>query len=90
MSASPSRLVLDAFAAGETSLAGVAARTGLPSDLVALIVDELVRLGLLQREALSSGCPQTGGCGGCPSSTPCPSGAAGGRGPVLVTVRLSR
>lgn len=90
MSASPSRAVLAAFAAGETSLAGIAARTGLPADLVAVVVDELVRLGMLGREVLGSGCPASGGCGGCASASP--TGAAcgsRGRGPVLLTLRVN-
>lgn len=85
MSRSPSRAVLAAFADGETSMAGIAARTGLPADLVPVVVDELVRLGLIERQTLSSGCPTSGGCGGCASATATGSACGSrGRGPVLL------
>lgn len=90
MSTSPSRAVLDAFAAGETSLNGIAVRTGLPADLVAVVVDELVRMGMVRREVLGSGCPSSGGCGGCVSASA--SGAScgvPGRGPVLLSLPVN-
>jgi hypothetical protein len=91
-SSRPLTAVLAAIGRGASSLADVAAATGLPRDAVEVAVDQLVRLGRLATEDLAFGCPATG-CGGCPSAA---SGAPGcgaqgpsgrGRGPVLVTLR---
>ncbi len=87
--------VLGAFAHGAGSLDEVAALCGLPRDIVAGAVDQLVRLGRLESRELAIGCP-SGGCGSCASgrsdgSAGCGSGAPGGRrGPALVTLRLRR
>jgi len=92
----PLTRVLDAFGAGAASLAEVEAATGLSADVVSASVDHLVRLGRVDAELLSMGCP-TGGCGTCASGTT--EGAAGcgapgpslrRRGPALVALTLRR
>lgn len=84
----PLTQVLDALTAGVGSLAEVSRRAGLPADVVQASVDHLVRMGRLDADELSAGCP-TGGCGSCPSVSPdggrCGTGAVG-RGPVLLTL----
>lgn len=84
----PLTQVLNALTAGVWSLAEVSRRTGLPADVVQASVDHLVRMGKLQADELTAGCP-TGGCSSCPSSTAdggrCGTGALG-RGPVLLTL----
>jgi hypothetical protein len=92
---SPLRAVLDAFAAGATSLTDVARRTGLDRDVVDAAVDHLVRMGRLSAGTLSTGCPD-GGCGSCASGedgeAACGSTgpSAARQGPVLVTLSLTR
>ena len=86
--ASPTRAVLDAFASGDHSFHEIAARTGMSQDMVRSVVDQLVRMGLLKQESLSSGCPTDGtGCGSCADSAAgggsCATGPADSRGPVL-------
>lgn len=72
----PLTLVLDAVAAGGVTLADIEARTGLPRDVVRTGVDHLVRLGRLEAEEFSVGCP-SGGCGSCPVAA---TGVCGGTG----------
>lgn len=92
----PLTQILAAFQAGATSLAEVAARTGLADDLVRAGVDHLVRTGRLEAKELAQGCPG-GGCGSCASGTPTGTagcGAAGPNphrgGPVLVALSVRR
>ena len=83
----PLTQVLEALTAGVGSLAEVSRRTGLSAEVVQASVDHLVRMGRLQADELTAGCP-SGGCGACPASSPdggrCGSGAPG-RGPVMLT-----
>lgn len=65
----PLSRVLEAFSTGASSLAEIAARTGLPADVVSGAVDHLVRAGRLSSKELAIGCP-SGGCGSCASGTP--------------------
>ena len=92
----PLSAVLEAFGSGSRSLAEVAARSGLSSEVVRAAVDHLVRMGRLDAKELALGCP-SGGCGSCASGTPQGAGGCGasgpsGRrsGPVLVTIGLRR
>ena len=92
----PLSSVLAAFEAGASSLADIAARTGLTADVVQASVDHLLRLGRLRASELAVGCPASG-CGSCASAsaegTPgCGAAApsAGRRGPVLVALSLRR
>lgn len=91
----PLRAVLDAFGREATSLADVQAATGLRADVLEAAVEQLVRLGRLDREQVGAGCT-TGGCGGCGSSPEsggsCGSARPAAAGPVLValTVRPRR
>lgn len=82
--------VLLEFTRGATTTEEIARATGLDRELVAVALDQLVTLGLVTRQSMSSGCPD-GGCGGCPSSTGqgCASPATSPRGGV-VTLSLSR
>ncbi|HET8601976.1 MAG TPA: FeoC-like transcriptional regulator [Segeticoccus sp.] len=82
MSASPSRAVLDAFAAGATSVDQVAGRTGLSADVVRTAVDQLVRLGRMDAKELTVGCPD-GGCGSCASGTADGGAGCGASGPSM-------
>ncbi|MCW2777246.1 MAG: hypothetical protein JWN17_971 [Frankiales bacterium] len=90
---SPLRAVLDAFAADAHSLAEVQQATGLRADVVESAVEQLVRLGRLDREQVGAGCT-TGGCGGCGSSPDaggsCGSAHSAGSGPVLVALSIRR
>jgi FeoC like transcriptional regulator len=83
--ASPMRAVLAEFQGGSTSLAQVAAHTGLDLDLVRSIVDQLVRMRLVSSQPLVAGCPGDG-CGGCANvaadGSPCGSGRE--TGPVML------
>lgn len=89
----PLRAVLESIEAGRSSVPDIAARTGLPPDIVRGAVDQLVRLGRLSAEAMAFGCP-TSGCGSCPSGRGGSAGcgttgpAAQRQGPVLVTLRV--
>lgn len=89
----PLRAVLESIEAGTSSVADVAARTGLQPDVVRGAVDNLVRLGRLSAEAMAFGCP-SGGCGSCASArggTPAcglSRASAQRQGPVLVTLRV--
>lgn len=78
------RAVLDAFTAGARSRAELARATGLRPDAVDLAIEQLIRLGRLEAQALGSGCPDDG-CGGCGTSATC--GAPRRGGPVLVRLR---
>jgi hypothetical protein len=88
---SPLRAVLAELTAGAPSLDEVARRTGLDRDVVRAAVDQLVRLGRVRADTLSTSCPDTG-CGGCAASScgsrgaPAPSG----RRPVLVSLSVRR
>lgn len=90
---SPLRSVLDAFSADATSLADVQRVTGLRADVVESAVEQLVRLGRLDRERVGAGCT-TGGCGGCGSSPDeggsCGSARPAAAGPVLVSLSVRR
>ena len=66
MTATPLRAVLDAMRDGVHSRTELVSRTGLRADTVDAALDHLVRLGRVDVEQLSTGCP-TGGCGSCPS-----------------------
>lgn len=87
----PLSQVLGALTDGVGSLAEVARRTGLRPEVVQASVDHLVRMGRLEADELSAGCP-TGGCGTCPVASAdggrCGSRAAA-RGPVLLTLGRS-
>ncbi len=82
--------VLREFTRGAATTDEIARTTGLDRELVAVALDQLVALGLVIRESMSSGCP-AGGCGGCPAPTGhgCGAFAAAPRGGV-VTLSLSR
>ena len=82
--------VLREFTRGAATTDEIARTTGLDRELVAVALDELVALGLVTRESMSSGCPD-GACGGCPAPTGhgCRALAATPRGGV-VTLSLSR
>ena len=88
----PLSRVAAALERGADTRAGLAAHTGLDPELVDTAIDHLVRLGRLELEQLSGGCP-TSGCGTCPSgradgSAGC--GAAGpssSQGPIALTLR---
>jgi DNA-binding IclR family transcriptional regulator len=58
--------VLDALAAGATSRADVARRTGLGPDVVDAAVEHLVRTGRVQQACATTALCPAGGCGGCP------------------------
>jgi hypothetical protein len=79
--------VLDAARRGTASRADLAARTGLPPDVVDAAVDHLIRTGALHAETLGSACP-AGGCAGCgaPTGHGCGDAAARTPGPVLITL----
>ncbi|WP_411143935.1 FeoC-like transcriptional regulator [Streptomyces sp. x-80] len=85
---SPLRRVLVEMrrARGGARLEDIAARVGVGPDEVASMVEYWVGRGLLTREAVSGGCPESG-CGGCAGWTSC--GARDGRagGTVLHTIR---
>lgn len=89
----PLTQVLDAFAAGATSLAEVGERTGLAPDVVRASVDHLVRTGRLEAKELAVGCP-TGGCGTCASGVAGEPGCGASEasavrgGPVLVALSV--
>ena len=81
--------ILREFTRGAVTTDEIARTTGLDRELVAVALDQLVALGLVTRESMSSGCPD-GGCGGCPAPTGhgCGALAATPRGGV-VTLSLS-
>ena len=91
----PLSRVAAALEHGADTRAGLAEHTGLDPELVDTAIDHLLRLGRLELEQLSGGCPTTG-CGSCPSgradgSAGC--GAAGpssSQGPVALTLRGPR
>lgn len=87
----PLRSVLAAFAGDATSLADVQVATGLRADVVEAAVEQLVRLGRLDREQVGAGCT-TGGCGGCGSAPDaggsCGSARPAAAGPVLVALTV--
>ena len=92
----PLSAVLAAFESGARTLAEVADRSGVSSDVVQASVEHLVRLGRLESRELAMGCPSSG-CGGCASATiegTAGCGAAGPdpgrRGPALVALTLPR
>ncbi len=84
--------VLREFTRGAATTDEIARATGLDRELVAVALDQLVTLGMVTRQSMSSGCPD-GGCGGCPASTgqgcAATAVAAAPRGGV-VTLSLSR
>jgi hypothetical protein len=85
---SVTRAVLDAANAGTSTVADIAARTGLDRDVVALALERLVATGRLTAQPLQAGCPPAG-CGGCASGADGPSGCrrpAGDTGPVLLSL----
>ncbi|MFE7608375.1 FeoC-like transcriptional regulator [Streptomyces celluloflavus] len=86
---SPLRRVLVEMrrARGGARLEDIAARVGVGPDEVASMVEYWVGRGLLTREAVSGGCPESG-CGGCAGWTSC--GARDGRagGTLLHTIRV--
>jgi hypothetical protein len=89
----PLTAVLDAFAADATSVDDLARRTGLARTVVEAAVHHLVRLGYLQSEAISAGCP-TSGCGACPAGRDDRPGCGAFTGPGgsagLVALSLTR
>lgn len=60
----PLTAVLAAFEAGAVTHAEASRATGLSRDVVGAAVDHLVRLGRLERQVLTTGCPASG-CGSC-------------------------
>ncbi|MEZ5114893.1 MAG: hypothetical protein R2737_01385 [Candidatus Nanopelagicales bacterium] len=91
--ASISARVLAAVRSGAPTLADVADQAGIDVDLARVVVDELVRRGLLQATVLSSGCPASG-CASCASgdhgAPGCGASAPGAErsGPVLVALSI--
>jgi O-acetyl-ADP-ribose deacetylase (regulator of RNase III) len=63
--AGPLRAVLDAVRGGAGWPAAVEAATGLEKDVVRTALEHLQRMGRVDIETVSFGCP-TGGCGTCP------------------------
>jgi hypothetical protein len=92
---SVTRAVLDAADAGTSTVADIAARTGLDRDVVALALERLVATGRLTAQPLQAGCPPAG-CGGCASSAGSAGGSpgcarpAGDTGPVLLSLGVRR
>lgn len=86
---SPVDRVLAALDGGASSRRAIAADAGLSEDLASAIVDQLVRVGQLRREALSFGCPPKG-CGDCaaadPISAKCGTGRSHENQPTLVVL----
>jgi hypothetical protein len=85
----PLSLVLAELEVGTPTVAEMAHRTGLDTDVVRAAVDHLVRSGRVEAGELAIGCPPSG-CGGCASAGGCGQAApsSGRRG--LVTLTLSR
>lgn len=82
--------VLREFSRGAATTDEIARATGMDRELVAVALDQLVSLGLVTRDSMSSGCPDSG-CGGCaaPGGPACASGGSVPRRGV-VTLALSR
>lgn len=59
--------VLDAAAAGSTSVGEIARRTGLSASMVRVALDRLSALRMLQCDELPTGCPASG-CSECPAA----------------------
>lgn len=74
----PLTAVLDAYRAGAVTDAEASRATGLSLDVVGAAVDHLVRMGRLERQVLTFGCPSSG-CGSCPLACAA-SGEARGQG----------
>ena len=91
----PATDVLRAFEQGAGSLHEAATMTGHSLDLVSAVVDELVRLGRLDAQVISSGCPSSG-CGTCASGVDGSPGCGAEqastqrRGPVLIALSVRR
>ncbi len=60
----PLTAVLNAYREGAVTHAEASRATGLSLDVVGASVDHLVRMGRLDRQVLTFGCPASG-CGSC-------------------------
>jgi hypothetical protein len=95
MSSSPLRSVLTAFEDGARSRTDVCTTTGLRRDVVDAAIEHLLRMGRLDAQQLTVGCPD-GGCGSCASghgdAPGCGAGSPSARraGPVLVSLSVRR
>lgn len=87
MSRGPVSAVLEAVHGGALTSNEIASRTGLTSDMIRTSLDQLVRMGYLSEEAMTTACPPSG-CGGCASAS-ADSGTCA-TGPVLVGLSLTR
>jgi hypothetical protein len=94
-SSSPLRSVLAAFEDGARSRTDVCTTTGLRRDVVDAAIEHLLRMGRLDAQQLTVGCPD-GGCGSCASghgdAPGCGAGGPSARrsGPVLVSLSVRR
>lgn len=81
---SPLRRVLQAVQSGAHGRAQIREVADVDDGMLDAALDQLERMGVLQRESIGSACP-SGGCGSCPVSGGC--AGTPGRGPVLLTLR---
>lgn len=90
----PLSQVFHAIVEGAKSRVEIAEATHLDPEVVDASLDHLIRMGRLDTEQLSSGCPDEG-CGTCSSgradgTAGCgAAGPANARGPVMITVGSS-
>lgn len=72
----PGAAVVAAVEAGESTRSGIARRTGLDPQLVDVVIEQLQRMGRLEAQQLSAGCP-SGGCRACDDACPTGGDASG-------------
>lgn len=90
--AAPLAAVRGAIAAGRSSRAEIAERTGLSRSTVDAAIDHLERTGMLRRERMATSCA-SGGCSGCDHAaamggacSAAPTSPDGERGPVALVL----